>query len=356
MALTLDFTGKHAFVFGGTTGIGFGVAENFSKHGANVSVASRKQENVDAAVAALGAIGGNIVGAAADVRDFDAVVRAFDSAAGQLGTIDVLVSGAAGNFVAAVNAQSSNGFRVVVDIDLIGTFNVMRAGYPHLTKPGAAVINISAPQSFIPMRYQASACAAKAGVDQLTRVLALEWGDDGIRVNSISPGPIAGTEGMRRLASPGEAGRRRESALAVEDNAAGVAPASHNQGRERRPHYPGDVTDDLPARRPLRGDRRPARARSGLRGCCRRQFRGALGPADSRAGRSEVAERFGSKPKAPAREPAGETRDNSSLVVSLVSLGAAISSDNAGIAGLIVSWGGIAAVNVPHALSRRRSG
>jgi NAD(P)-dependent dehydrogenase (short-subunit alcohol dehydrogenase family) len=248
MALTLDFTGKHAFVFGGTTGIGFGVAENFSKHGANVSVASRKQENVDAAVAALGAIGGNIVGAAADVRDFDAVVRAFDSAAGQLGTIDVLVSGAAGNFVAAVNAQSSNGFRVVVDIDLIGTFNVMRAGYPHLTKPGAAVINISAPQSFIPMRYQASACAAKAGVDQLTRVLALEWGDDGIRVNSISPGPIAGTEGMRRLASPGEAGRRRESALAIEDNAAGVAPASHNQGRERRPHYPGDVTDDLPAR------------------------------------------------------------------------------------------------------------
>ena len=121
-----------------------------------------------------------------------------------MGPIDVLVSGAAGNFVAAVNAQSSNGFRVVVDIDLIGTFNVMRAAYPHLTKPGAAVINISAPQSFIPMRYQASACAAKAGVDQLTRVLALEWGGDGIRVNSISPGPIAGTEGMRKLAPPGE--------------------------------------------------------------------------------------------------------------------------------------------------------
>ena len=116
----------------------------------------------------------------------------------------MLVSGAAGNFVAAVNAQSSNGFRAVVDIDLIGTFNVMRAAYPHLTKPGAAVINISAPQSFIPMRYQASACAAKAGVDQLTRVLALEWGGDGIRVNSISPGPIAGTEGMRKLAPPGQ--------------------------------------------------------------------------------------------------------------------------------------------------------
>ena len=212
MALTLDFTGKHVFVFGGTTGIGFGIAEGFAKHGANVSVVSRKQLNVDTAMAALGTAGGTIVGVAADVRDFDAVGRAFDAAASQLGPIDVLVSGAAGNFVAAVNAQSSNGFRVVVDIDLIGTFNVMRAAYPHLTKPGAAVINISAPQSFIPMRYQASACAAKAGVDQLTRVLALEWGGDGIRVNSISPGPIAGTEGMRKLAPPGEEER---AAMAV---------------------------------------------------------------------------------------------------------------------------------------------
>jgi NAD(P)-dependent dehydrogenase (short-subunit alcohol dehydrogenase family) len=152
----LDLTGKHVFVVGGTTGIGFGVAEGFSKHGANVSIASRKQENMDAAMAALGTAGGSIVGVAAEVRDFHAVARAFEVASAQLGPVDVLVSGAAGNFVAAVNAQSSNGFRVVVDIDLIGTFNVMRAAYPHLTKPSAAVINISAPQSFIPMRYQAS--------------------------------------------------------------------------------------------------------------------------------------------------------------------------------------------------------
>jgi NAD(P)-dependent dehydrogenase (short-subunit alcohol dehydrogenase family) len=203
MTLTLDFAGAHVVVFGGTTGIGFGVAEGFARHGANVSVVSRKQENIDAAVAALETSAGSVVGLVADVRDFDAVGRAFEAAAGQQGPIDVLVSGAAGNFVAAVNAQSSNGFRAVVEIDLVGTFNVMRAAHRHLSKPGAAVINISAPQSFIPMRYQASACAAKAGVDQLTRVLALEWGGDGIRVNSISPGPIAGTEGLRKLAPPG---------------------------------------------------------------------------------------------------------------------------------------------------------
>ena len=145
MALTLDFTGKHVFVFGGTTGIGFGVAESFAKHGAKVSIASRKQANIDAAMAALGPTGGNILGVAADVRDFNAVGRALDTAAGQLGHIDVRLSGAAGNFLAAVNAQSSNGFSAVVDIDLIGTFNVMRAAYPHLTKPGAAVIKSPRP-------------------------------------------------------------------------------------------------------------------------------------------------------------------------------------------------------------------
>ncbi|SDR01774.1 NAD(P)-dependent dehydrogenase, short-chain alcohol dehydrogenase family [Rhizobiales bacterium GAS113] len=204
MALTLDFTGKHVFVFGGTTGINFGIAETFAKHGAKVSVVSRKQDNVDAATGLLAAAGGKVIGVTAEVRDFDAVGRAFDTACMQLGSVDVLVSGAAGNFLAAVNELSPNGFRVVVDIDLIGTFHVMRAAYPHLTKPGAAVINITAPQSFLPMRYQANVCAAKAGVDQMTRVLALEWGGDGIRVNSISPGPIAGTEGHRRLSVPGQ--------------------------------------------------------------------------------------------------------------------------------------------------------
>ncbi|MGO9419270.1 SDR family oxidoreductase [Roseiarcus sp.] len=202
MALSIDFAGRHVFVFGGTTGINFGVAEAFAKHGANLTVVSRKQENVDNAVAALRLHGGDPVGATGDVRDMEAVDRALQAGCARHGAIDVLVSGAAGNFLSAANDLSSNGFRAVVDIDLIGTFHVMRATFPRLTKPGASVINITAPQSFVPMRYQAHVCAAKAGVDQMTRVLALEWGVDGVRVNSISPGPIAGTEGMRRLSTP----------------------------------------------------------------------------------------------------------------------------------------------------------
>ncbi|MGR4870304.1 SDR family oxidoreductase [Variovorax sp. LARHSF232] len=202
MQMNLDYHGRHVFVFGGTTGINFGIALAFARQGAAVTVASRKQENVDSACRTLSDAGGPVHGTCADVRDFDAVGRAFEGAVGRFGPVDVLVSGAAGNFLCAARDMSSNGFRAVVDIDLVGTFHVLRQAHAHLRKPGAAVINITAPQSFVPMRYQAHACAAKAGVDQLTRVLALEWGGEGIRVNSISPGPIEGTVGFRKLMAP----------------------------------------------------------------------------------------------------------------------------------------------------------
>ena len=125
---------------------------------------------------------------------------ALSAFAQQQGTIDVLISGAAGNFPAAAASLSPNGFKSVVDIDLLGTFNVMRAAFEHLTKPGASVISLSAPQAIIPMALQVHVCAAKAGVDMVTKTLALEWGPLGIRINSVIPGPIDGTEGMARLA------------------------------------------------------------------------------------------------------------------------------------------------------------
>jgi NAD(P)-dependent dehydrogenase (short-subunit alcohol dehydrogenase family) len=117
----------------------------------------------------------------------------------------VLVSGAAGNFPAPALGISPNGFKSVVDIDLMGTFHVFRAAFPYITKPGASLINISAPQAFLPMEFQMHVCAAKAGVDMVTRVAALEWGPAGVRVNSVVPGPIQDTEGMRRLAPNAEA-------------------------------------------------------------------------------------------------------------------------------------------------------
>lgn len=200
----INFRGKTVFVAGGTSGINLGVAEGFARAGARLAVLSRSQDKVDAAVARLSGLGGEpALGIAADVRDYGAVEEAFKKVRSEAGPVDVLVSGAAGNFPAAALDMSCNGFRAVVDIDLIGTYHVMRAGYQALRRPGAVVINISAPQAFVPAPLQSHVCAAKAGVDMLTRVLALEWGAAGVRVNSIVPGPIRNTEGMARLA-PGE--------------------------------------------------------------------------------------------------------------------------------------------------------
>lgn len=195
----ISYNDKTVFVAGGTTGINFGIARAFCAAGARVFVVSRKQDNVDTAVAALREVG-TADGATCDVRFLDQVEAAFAACVAAFGPIDVLISGAAGNFPCYANALSSNGFRSVVEIDLLGTFHVMRAGFPHLNKPGACVINISAPQAWVPMEAQVHVCAAKAGVDMVTRVLAMEWGPHGVRINSVVPGPIDGTEGMARLA------------------------------------------------------------------------------------------------------------------------------------------------------------
>ncbi len=205
MTEAFDFKNRTVFVAGGSSGINLGIADAFAQAGASVAIASRNQDRLNAAEKALKLHGGAVASFAADVRDLDRMTEVLAEVHDRFGEIDVLVSGAAGNFLAPATGLSSNGFRVVVDIDLVGTFHVLRAGHEHLRKPGASVINISAPQGIHPMALQAHVCAAKAGVDMLTRVLALEWGGDGIRVNSIVPGPIEGTEGMARLAATPEA-------------------------------------------------------------------------------------------------------------------------------------------------------
>lgn len=196
----MDFTGKNAFVAGGSSGINLAIADALAAAGANVAILSRQQGKIDAALEQLNWHGQRTLGFAADVRDAPAVQRAFDEAAQAFGPIDVLVSGAAGNFVAPSAELSPNGFKSVMDIDLLGTFHVMRAAWPHLRKPGAALLNITAAQSWMPTPGQIHVCAAKAGIDQITRTLAMEWGPSGVRVNAIAPGPVEGTEGMARLA------------------------------------------------------------------------------------------------------------------------------------------------------------
>ena len=201
MTATFDYSGCNVFVAGGTSGINLGIAKAFAAAGARLGVGSRKQEKVDAAV---GEIGSGTLGYAFDVRDPEGVTAALAAFAAAAGPIDVLVSGAAGNFPVLARDLSANGFKTVVDIDLLGTFHVMKAAYPHMRRPGS-MINISAPQASVAMSHQVHVCAAKAGVDMVTRCLAIEWGGEGLRVNAVVPGPIDGTEGMARLAPTPEA-------------------------------------------------------------------------------------------------------------------------------------------------------
>jgi NAD(P)-dependent dehydrogenase (short-subunit alcohol dehydrogenase family) len=188
--------GKVAFIAGGTSGINLGIAKRFAQMGAKVAVAGRNSEKAANAAAEIGA---DALGLSADVRDYGAIRGAMEQVVERFGKMDIVVSGAAGNFLAPALGMSANAFRTVVDIDLNGTFNVFRGCHDLLNTPGASLIAITAGQAVNASALQAHACAAKAGINQLIRVLALEWGPD-VRVTGISPGPIANTEGMSRLA------------------------------------------------------------------------------------------------------------------------------------------------------------
>lgn len=205
-----DYRDASVFVAGGTSGINLGIADAFARAGAKVAVMSRDRGRIDNAVAQLAGHGGRAAGFQGDVRDMEQVRTAMKAASEEHGAFDVLVSGAAGNFLCPALDLSPNGFKVVIDIDLMGTFHVMRAGFDFARRPGASFINISAPQSTSPAPMQVHVCAAKAGLDQVMRVLAMEWGEHGVRVNSIMPGPIEDTGGLSKLLAEDERSRFEE--------------------------------------------------------------------------------------------------------------------------------------------------
>jgi len=193
------FKGKTVFVTGGGSGINLGAARNFAALGANVAICGRTQAKLDAAAEELRALGAQVCPVAADVRDFAALESALARSREALGPVDVLVCGAAGNFLVPAEKLSANGFKSVIDIDLLGSFHASRAAFEQLRQTRGSVIYISAGMAYMPHAFQAHVGAAKAGIDMLMKNLAIEWGPYGIRCNSIVPGPIEGTEGLKRL-------------------------------------------------------------------------------------------------------------------------------------------------------------
>ena len=193
--------GRSALVTGGATGIGKEICRVLGQHGARVTMVSRKEENLVAAVAELQAEGIDCRYDVADVRDAEAVVRVVDAAIEAFGPLDLVVNNAAGNFPVPISMLSPNGFKAVVDIDLLGTYNVTKAAFEaSLREHGGQIVNISAPFEMKGVSLQAHVGAAKAGVDSLTRTCAVEFGPYGVRVNAVAPGRIGGTEGVRRFA------------------------------------------------------------------------------------------------------------------------------------------------------------
>jgi NAD(P)-dependent dehydrogenase (short-subunit alcohol dehydrogenase family) len=194
--------GKVAYIAGGTRGMNLAIAKKYGEYGARVAVMSRSPERCAKAASEIEALGAEAIGLPCDVRDYDAVAKSMAETAARFGKIDLVVAGQAGNFYAPVTGMSNKGFQTVIDIDLVGTFNVFKACFDHLNRRGASLIAITAPEAVRALHFQAHVCAAKAGVNQVIRVLAQEWGPEGVRVNGISPGPIEGSWGMSNVASP----------------------------------------------------------------------------------------------------------------------------------------------------------
>ena len=193
--------GRVAFVTGGGTGIGKEICRVLGGHGARIAIASRKREVLDVAAEELGAEGIEVHVDTCDVRDAPAVQRVVGGVVERYGRLDIVVNNAAGNFPAPMTKISPNGFKAVVDIDLLGTYNVSKAAFDAwLGEHGGAIVNITAPFELKGAALQSHVAAAKAGVDSLTRTCAVEWGPRGIRVNAVAPGVIGGTEGVRRFA------------------------------------------------------------------------------------------------------------------------------------------------------------
>jgi NAD(P)-dependent dehydrogenase (short-subunit alcohol dehydrogenase family) len=184
------FAGTTVFVTGGGTGLGKATATEFARLGADIVVASRKAEHLDAGREALTPLGTRIVTVECDIRAPDQVAAAFDAAEAQLGLPDVLVNNAAANFPVPAEDMSPNAWRTVVDITLNGTFFCAREfARRHLAAgtPGS-IINIGASYAWTGGPGFAHSAAAKAGVKNMVETLAVEWGPYGIQVNGLVPG------------------------------------------------------------------------------------------------------------------------------------------------------------------------
>ncbi|KAK1921963.1 putative 2,4-dienoyl-CoA reductase [Papiliotrema laurentii] len=198
------FAGKVLFCTGGRSGICYKITETMMRHGVKATIIGRDAKGLSESAEQLEkATGSQCLAAPADVRDPAALKKAVEDTLAKFGRIDFVICGAAGNFLAPISGLSERAFKTVIDIDLLGTYNTLKATLPAIRESKGSYLHISANLHTRGTPYQAHVSAAKAGVDALSAVIAVEEGPRGVRSNVIGPGPIAGTVGMDKLAPKG---------------------------------------------------------------------------------------------------------------------------------------------------------
>jgi len=183
--------GKVALITGGGTGLGLAMARSFGAVGARLVIASRSTDNLEAGAAVLHDEGVDTLPLVCDVRDAEQVERMVAGALDHFGRVDVLVNNAAGNFVVRAEDLSVGGWKAVTRIVLDGSWFCSQAVHAPMKKQGGGnILNILATYATGAGTLTVHSAAGKAGVLALTRTLAVEWADAGIRVNAIAPGPV----------------------------------------------------------------------------------------------------------------------------------------------------------------------
>lgn len=204
-----EFAGQVALVTGGGSGIGRAIALRWAEGGGDVVVLGRRPEPLEETAKLAAEHGVRTGSVSCDVRDAAAVTAAVDGVVADFGRLDAVVNNAAGNFICPAEELSAGGWKAVVDIVLNGTFHVTRAAAQHMLPAGqGAILNVIASYAWHGHPGTVHSAAAKGGVLAMTRTLAAEWGDRGLRVNCLSPGPTE-TEGAGEALWPTAEDRAR---------------------------------------------------------------------------------------------------------------------------------------------------
>jgi NAD(P)-dependent dehydrogenase (short-subunit alcohol dehydrogenase family) len=195
---------KVVLITGGGTGLGKSMAMRFAELGASLVIASRRKEVISEAASQMKEIGAEVLGLQCDVRDTDQVNSMVSDTLNRFDKIDILINNAAGNFISPTEMLSPGGFKAVVDIVLMGTFNcTLAVGKEMIKQKNGNILNIVTTYAWTGSGYVVPSASAKAGVLAMTRSLAVEWAKYNIRTNAIAPGPFMTEGAWKRLAPPG---------------------------------------------------------------------------------------------------------------------------------------------------------